>query len=150
MAFTKEMILGKLNETSYATLVTLGEKGLTSRTMSFSFLPDDKIFLLTHKGASKLVDIDFSKIGLLHIGSIENDIIQSTDISIGGVFELIDVENPLYELGKEALGKKNQMVVDLLSSDEKSDYQLILLKITRLAGWNYMQMINHEPQTVLI
>ena len=152
MVFTKEMIIENLKKKVYATLVTSGEKGLTSRTMTFGFSPNDKIFLLTHKGTPKLNDISFSKQGLMHLGSIGDDVTQSFDISVTGTFELIEPDNDLYWMGLDLLGEKTPQVKDMLVSDEdaRSHYQMILFHITNLSGWNYIQVLSGMPKTMLI
>ena len=152
MIFTKEMIIENLQKKDYATLVTVGKKGMTSRTMTFAYLPDDKIFMLTHKGTNKLTDIDFSKQGLLHLSCITDNVTESFDISVRGNFDLIEFGSPLYQTAVDIMGKKVPQVKDMLTANEnaKDNYQMFLLKITGLSGWNYIQILSGEPKTVVI
>lgn len=152
MIFTKEMIIENLQKKEYATLVTVGKKGLASRTMTFGYLPEDKIFMLTHKGTGKLSDISFSKQGLLHLSSINDNVSESFDISIRGNLDLIEFNDPMYQTAIDILGKKVPQVKDMLTSSEnaKNNYQMFLLKITDLSGWNYIQVLSGEPKTVVI
>jgi len=152
MLFTKEMIIEALQKKEYATLITEGEQGLASRTMTFGFLPDNKIFLLTHKGTEKLTDINFSKQGLLHLSKIAENVAESYDISIRGNFNLIEFSNPLYQTGVDVLAQKVPQVKDMLTANESSQnhYQLIMFQINSLKGWNYLQILSGLPKTVVI
>ena len=150
MILTKDEVLSILKDKIYGTLVTIGKKGLSSRTMTFGYWPEDKLFMLTHKGTAKLDDILFNPRGLVHISSIEDNITESFDISIEGEFQIVDHKNALYDIGKEVLGKKNPMVKNIMSNEEtRTHYELLVLNIKSLSAWNYLQILNGEPKTIL-
>lgn len=151
MAITKEEIFKFMSKEIYATVVTNGKSGMNSRTMTFGYVPADKVFLLTHKGTTKLDDINYSTKGLVHISSIEENIILSIDISIEGTFEFIEYPDPLFNLGLEALAKKNAQIKDILSEEtSRRDYTMMLFNIKHLKAWNYSQVLSGEPKTILI
>ena len=149
--FTKEKIIETLSTVPYATLVTKGQRGMNSRTMTFGYIPNDKIFFLTHKGTTKLNEINFSKEGLIHLSILTEEISYSLDISIAGTFEFILPNNPIYQTGINAVAKKKPQVKDMMASEgSENNYDLIELHITRLEGWNYIQVLSGQPKTVVI
>jgi hypothetical protein len=151
MAITNEEVINIMNREVYATLVTKGKNGMSSRTMTFGYAPDDKIFILTHKGTPKLEDIAHSPEALFHISNIGEDVTQSTDVSVEGVFEPIEFTNPLFKVGMDILGNKNPQIIDMLADEYSRDYYaMLMLTIKHLTAWNYMQIINGEPKTVLL
>lgn len=151
MSMTKEEVLSVLQNEEHGILVTNGQKNWTSRTMNFAFLPHDKLFMLTHKGTTKLDDIQFNPRGLVHVSCIKENITESYDICIEGEFRLIDPRNSLFETGKELLGKKNPMIKNILGNEEtRNHYELMVLDIKSLKANNYMQALNGEPKTILI
>jgi hypothetical protein len=89
---------------------------------------------------------------LLHLTSIADNVTDSFDISITGNFDFIDSTNPQYSMAVDILSKKVPQVKDMLTSSEnaKNHYQMILLQITNLSGWNYIQVLNGLPKTVVI
>jgi hypothetical protein len=118
--------------------------------MTFGYVPENKLFMLTHKGTAKLDDIRYSPRALVHVNSIEDNITESYDISIEGEFEFIGYQHPLYNMGKEILGEHNPMVNDILNNEEtRSHYELLLLNIKRLSASSYIQSLNKEPKTEL-
>jgi uncharacterized pyridoxamine 5'-phosphate oxidase family protein len=148
---SKEEVLSVLQNEEYGILVTSGKTGMTSRTMTFAFCPDDKLFMMTHKGTAKLDDIYFNPRGLIHVNAIKEKITESYDISIEGEFQFLDPENSLFETGKELLGRKNPMVRNILGNkDSRSHYELLIFYIRSLKANDYMQALNGEPKTILI
>ena len=150
MVLTREMIIQKLNEQIFALMVTQSKTGMSSRTMMFAYKPENSIFMLTHKGTLKLDDIKNSPVGLVHISALENDLIQSYDISMSGTFEIINDGSPLYQDGREYLGKKNNQIRDILKSESGKQYEMLLFHITSLSGWSYYQIVNGQPKTYVI
>jgi hypothetical protein len=151
MVLKKEEVVAYLGHEPYAVVVTNGKNGMTSRTMTFGYVPDNKMFLLTHNGTAKLEDIDYSSVGLVHISTIKEDVTQSVDVSAEGTFERIEVKSPLFAKGMEALGSKNPQIIDILSDESmRSQYSMILIKIRRMSAWSYIQVLSGEPKTMII
>jgi hypothetical protein len=149
LILTEELIYEKLGQNKYLTFVTFSDDDLASRTMTYGYVPETGIFFLTHKGCNKLNDLAKNPKGLLHIAQIENDISQSYDISISGLFENCEEASAHYREGFEAIGKKNPQVLGLLNSDAKEDYQLLLFRISEIRGFNYYQAISGMPKTII-
>jgi hypothetical protein len=151
MAMTSNEVIEFINRETFAIVVTNGKNGMTSRTMTYGFLPSDKMFMMTHIGTPKLDDISHSGVGLMHISKIETDITQSTDVSLEGTFEVLGYEDPLYKKGVELLGLKNPQITDILADETtRNQYAIILLSIRHMSGWNYLQALSGEPKTILI
>jgi hypothetical protein len=149
MIFTEELIHNKIEENQYATLVTMGNNKLSSRTMTYGFLSSTGIFMLTHKGSNKLEDLANHPEGILHIVKIEDEVTQSYDISIYGRIERCESSSPDYEVGIRILGKNNPQVLYLLNSDAKEDFELLLFRIIEINGSTYYQSISGIPKTTI-
>lgn len=149
MILTEELIYNKLEENQYATLVTLGNHKLSSRTMTYGFLPSTGIFMLTHKGSNKLEDLANHPEGILHLAKIEDEVTRSYDISVYGRLERCESSLPDYEVGIRILGKNNPQVLYLLNSDVKDDFELLLFRIIEINGSTYHQSISGIPKTTI-
>jgi hypothetical protein len=148
MILTEDQIYQKLNEVPYASMITITQTDLASRTMMFGY-SDGHIFLLTHLGTDKLEDIVANPKGLIHIARIENEKNQSFDISISGSYEICKESSPFYTEGFKAIGKKEPQVLGLLNSSAREDYALILFKVREIRGWSYYQIISGAPKTII-
>lgn len=149
MILTEEMIYRKLEENQYATLVTVGDNKLSSRTMTYGFLPSTGIFMLTHKRSNKLEDFAKYPEGILHLAKIEEEVTQSYDISVYGRLERCESSLSDYEVGIRILGKNNPQVLSLLNSDAKEDFELLLFRIIEINGSTYYQSISGIPKTTI-
>ena len=150
MPLNEQDVVKILSENQYATMVTIARSKLASRTITYGFVPEQGAFILTHKHTVKMNDLDYSKKGLLHLAKIDEEVENSYDISVNGWFEKIGEESTLYSFGFETLAQKNPMVMDLLHSDAKAEYQLLLFHPYEIVGNDYMQAINAMPKTTIM
>ncbi len=149
MVLTNELIHEKLKQSQYATMVTISETQLVSRTMTYGYVPGKGIFALTQKGSDKLNDVAQNSRGLFHISKIESDMNLSYDISISGNFKTCDEFSPYFNEGIQVLGENNPQILGLLNSEAKSDYEMLWFQIDEIRGYSYYQIISGLPKTII-